>query len=116
VTYTLVLRSLYDNRPCYLHVVATELAGVRGFQCSPIIPRVSSQDAWGAEVQGCAGPVGDKKKRELQFKIIDMGHARLLGHKTDHKLPQAPVMEKMYRRFVPPPLPIADGVAPVCIS
>eukprot|EP00884_Botryococcus_braunii_P010520 jgi/Botrbrau1/1946/Bobra.0005s0038.1 len=41
---------------------------------------------------------GDKSKRELQFKIIDMGHARLLGTKSNQKLPQAPVFEKIYRR------------------
>lgn len=46
--------------------------------------------------------IGDKSTRVLQFKIIDMGHARLLGDKANQKLPAAPMFEKFYRRYGPP--------------
>ncbi|KAK9840817.1 hypothetical protein WJX81_006835 [Elliptochloris bilobata] len=40
---------------------------------------------------------GDSRPRELVFKIIDNGHARLLG--AGHILPEAALIEKIYRRF-----------------
>lgn len=42
---------------------------------------------------------GDKRPAVLKFAIIDNGHARLLGSKVPSKLPEVPVLEKMYRRW-----------------
>ena len=43
---------------------------------------------------------GDSRPRELVFKIIDNGHARLLG--AGHILPKAALIEKIYRRCALP--------------
>ena len=37
----------------------------------------------------------------MSFKIIDFGHARLLGDKRGASLPGSPQMEKWYRRCRP---------------
>ncbi|KAK9814144.1 hypothetical protein WJX72_001224 [[Myrmecia] bisecta] len=42
---------------------------------------------------------GDKKPKQLEFKIIDYGHARLIADRTSQKLPKAPGMEGIYRRW-----------------
>ncbi|CAL8466107.1 g5643 [Coccomyxa elongata] len=42
---------------------------------------------------------GDKRPAELRFAIIDNGHARLLGTKVPGKLPEVPMLERMYRRW-----------------
>ncbi len=34
----------------------------------------------------------------MSFKVIDFGHARLIGDKPGAKLPGSPAMEKWYRR------------------
>jgi len=44
---------------------------------------------------------GDSRPKELVFKIIDNGHARLLG--ASHKLPKAAMIEMIYRRCAPRP-------------
>lgn len=42
---------------------------------------------------------GEKKAKELEFKIIDYGHARLVGNKTETQLPEPPAMEHWYRKW-----------------
>ena len=37
----------------------------------------------------------------MSFKVIDFGHARLIGDKPGAKLPGSPAMEKWYRRCLP---------------
>ena len=44
---------------------------------------------------------GDSRPKELVFKIIDNGHARLLG--ASHKLPKAAMIEMIYRRCAAAP-------------
>ena len=41
---------------------------------------------------------GDKKEQELEFRIIDYGHARLDKYKQLAKLPHAPGLELSYRK------------------
>lgn len=43
---------------------------------------------------------GDKEARELEFRIIDYGHARLDKYKQLAKLPSAPGLELSYRKWV----------------
>jgi hypothetical protein len=59
---------------------------------------------------GARAPVraaGDSRPKELVFKIIDNGHARLLG--ASHKLPKAAMIEMIYRRCA------AASVACACV-
>lgn len=42
--------------------------------------------------------VGDKEEQQLEFRIIDYGHARLAKNKALAKLPRAPGLEKSYRK------------------
>lgn len=42
--------------------------------------------------------VGDKEEQQLEFRIIDYGHARLVKNKALAKLPAAPNMERSYRK------------------
>ena len=41
---------------------------------------------------------GDEDAQELEFRIIDYGHARLARNKALAKLPQAPGLERSYRK------------------
>ena len=41
---------------------------------------------------------GDKEEQQLEFRIIDYGHARLAKNKALAKLPRAPGLEKSYRK------------------
>ncbi len=50
------------------------------------------------EAAVCAG----EDPAVMSFKIIDFGHARLLGDKRGASLPGSPQMEKWYRRCPPP--------------
>ena len=42
--------------------------------------------------------IGDKEEQQLEFRIIDYGHARLLKNKALAKLPSAPNLELSYRK------------------
>lgn len=41
---------------------------------------------------------GDEEAEQLEFRIIDYGHARLAKNKALAKLPKAPGLERSYRK------------------
>jgi len=43
-------------------------------------------------------PAGDEEAEQLEFRIIDYGHARLAKNKALAKLPKAPGLELSYRK------------------
>ena len=48
------------------------------------------------------GSAGDDDAQELEFRIIDYGHARLSKRKALAKLPKAPGLELSYRKYALP--------------
>lgn len=90
----------------YLHAAWTDIGFTHGdLNCANVMEHRGDADLYlpTGFANKDESPVfklpGDEDAHELEFRIIDYGHARLAKNKALAKLPQAPGLERSYRKW-----------------